>query len=167
MLIVLGLINLFLSLQTLNSSRFGDLEIILILLVISEDQMFVLIFIRHVSKHLEDLLQGCLRSWVLANRKFFFFSFDEAKQVTNGFVVAKHSELKWAIVIAEDFYCAEVNCKLFDYFLTVLNYVNPFNKMKDTNKALSITLSFTKKFITESSSLYLIQKPLWEIFLCQ
>lgn len=62
MIIVLGLIHLFLGLQTLYSSRFGDLEIILILLVIFENQMFVLIFIRHVGKHLEDLLQGCLRS---------------------------------------------------------------------------------------------------------
>lgn len=65
-------------------------------------------------------------------------------------------------MIAEDFYSAKVDCELFDYFLTVLDYVNPFDKVNDAYKALSITLGFTKKFITKPSRTNLIQKPLWK-----
>ena len=50
-----------------------DFKIVFILFVVLKDQVQILIVVRHMGKHLKDLLKSCLGSGVLTDRELLFF----------------------------------------------------------------------------------------------
>ena len=121
-----------------------DLKVVLILFVVLEDQMYIVIIVAHMRKHLEDLLKRRLRCRILADAKVFLFVLHEAKEVPNGLIVAQHSELKRAVVMVQDLNSAEVFGQLLDDTHHVLDDMEPLDHMQDSHHAMLVALGLSE-----------------------
>ena len=138
----------------------------LILFVVLKDQVHVVVIVAHMREHLKDLLQRRLRGRILTDAKVFLFVLHEAKEVSNGLVMAQHSKLKRAVVMVQDLNCAEVFGQLLDNTHHVLDDMEPFDHMQDSHHSMLVALGFSKQLIAKTLRLDLAHQPLWEILLC-
>ena len=142
-----------------------DLKVVLVLCIVLKHQVRRVIVIAHVGEHLENLLQGRLRSRVLRYGKFLFLVLQQAKQEADGLVVAQHTELERAVVMVQDLDSAELERQLFRDLERVLNYVQPLNQMDDPHVPLPIALGLAKELVAETTRLNLVHEPVGELFL--
>lgn len=162
--IVIGLYSLS-GVQTLNCGWLMDFQVILVFLVELKHQVYVVVIVGHVGKHLENLLKRRLWGWVFTNSEFFFLVLQKTEEEPNWLVVSEDAEFERTVVVTQDLTSAKLYGQLFYDKKNVFYDMQPLNKVKNADKTLTIAFGFAKKLITETSCRYFIEEPLWKGFI--